>query len=309
MLRDQHEVDEFFIGIQSLTSEMEPELAQIDTILDDEVIIQMIKSDLSKRHPRTMETGRPSTPVEVILRMLVVKRLFAFSYEKTERHVRDSLVLRRFCRVYFEDVPDDTTLMRWANQIAPETLEVLNARVTEIATELKVTRGRKLRTDGTVVESNIHYPTDSSLLNDGVRVISRTLKRAQKMLGDAVGLAKEVFRDRTRSAKRAARKIANTARQSGKAAKQSYRRLVKTAQASLRQAQQVRDAMAAQADQAGDALRETLDTFIPRIQQVIEQTQRRVFEGEKVPAEEKLVSLFKPHTSLSRKMCIFPSVI
>jgi IS5 family transposase len=121
------------------------------------------------------------------------------------------------------------------------------------------------------------------------------------MLDDAVGLAKEVFRDRTRSAKREARKIANTARQSGKAAKQSYRRLVKTAQASLRQAQQVRDAMAAQADQAGDALRETLDTFIPRIQQVIEQTQRRVFEGEKVPAEEKLVSLFKPHTQIIKR--------
>ncbi len=301
MLRDQHEVDEFFIGIQTLTSEMDPELAQIDAILDDEVIFQMIKCDLSKRYPNTTETGRPSTPVEVILRMLVVKRLFDLSYEKTERYVRDSLVLRRFCRVYFEKVPDDTTLIRWANQITPETLEALNARVTEIATEMKVTRGRKLRTDGTVVESNIHYPTDSSLLNDGVRVISRTLKRAQTMLGDAAGLAKEVFRDRTRSAKRAARKIANLARQSGKAAEQNYRRLVKTTKASLQQAQQVRDALVTQADAAADALRETLDTFIPRVQRVIEQTQRRVFNGEKVPAKEKLVSLFEPHTQIIKR--------
>jgi transposase, IS5 family len=301
MLRDQHEIDEFFIGIQSLTSEMDPELAQIDVMLDDEVIYQMIRGDLSKRYPKTMETGRPSTPVEVILRMLVVKRLFDLSYEKTERYVRDSLVLRRFCRVYFEDVPDDTVLIRWANQISPETLEALNARVTEIATEMKVTRGRKLRTDGTVVESNIHYPTDSSLLNDGVRVISRTLKRAQAVLGDTAGLAKEVFRDRTRSAKRAARKIADVARKSGKAAEQSYRRLVKTAKASLQQAQQVRDALVAQTDQAADALRETLDTFIPRVQQVIEQTQRRVFGGEKVPAQEKLVSLFEPHTQIIKR--------
>ena len=81
----------------------------------------------------------------------------------------DSLVLRWFCRVYFNVVPDHTTLNRFALDIKPETLPAFNERVTELATELKVTRGRKLRTDGTVVASNIAYPRDSQLLNDGVR--------------------------------------------------------------------------------------------------------------------------------------------
>jgi len=89
------------------------------------------------------------------LRMLVVKHLYKLSYEKTEQAVRDSLVLRRFCRVYFEAVPDDTTLIRWANQIKPETLKALHQRVVWLATAMKVTQGRKLRTDGTVVETNI----------------------------------------------------------------------------------------------------------------------------------------------------------
>ena len=93
MLRDQHEMDQFFMRIQSLASEMDAELAQIDTILDDEALFQGIKADLSRRYPQTTRTGRPSTPVEVILRMLVIKRLYRWSYAETEHHVRDRLVL------------------------------------------------------------------------------------------------------------------------------------------------------------------------------------------------------------------------
>ena len=84
--------------------------------------------------------------------------------------MRDSLVLRLFCRVYFHEVPDDTTLIRWAELIQPETMKKFNQRLTELAVQLKVTRGRKLRTDGTVVETNIHPPSDSSLLSDSVKI-------------------------------------------------------------------------------------------------------------------------------------------
>ena len=142
----------------------------------------MIRTDLSKRYPKTKETGRNSTPVEVVLRMLVVKRLYGYSYEETERAVRDSLSLRRFCRVYLNDVPDDTTLIRWANLIQPKTLEKFNERIMQLAVERKVTRGRKLRTDGTVVESNIRPPSDNRLLADGVRVLARTVVRARELL-------------------------------------------------------------------------------------------------------------------------------
>jgi hypothetical protein len=174
--------------------------------------------------------------------------------------VKDSLVLRRFCRVYFEDVPDDTTLIRWGNQIKPETLKALHERVVGLATELKVTKGRKLRTDGTVVETNIHYPTDSSLLNDGVRVLSRHLKRAQKVLAAAVEMAKTMFRDRRRSARYLKREIERVARLGQQITKPLYQKLVQISRATLKQAQQAVAQLETIADTAADGIRQTLQT-------------------------------------------------
>jgi len=301
MLRDAYEINKFFIGIQELMSEMDAQLAQIDHILDDDELYQMVRRDLEQRYPLTRWTGRPSTPGEVIVRMLVVKHLYALSYEKTEQYVKDSLVLRRFCRVYLERVPDHSTLNKWALTIKPETLQALNARVVKLATDLRVTSGRKLRTDGTVVETHIHYPTDSSLLADSVRVLSRTLKRAQQMLEGVSDLAKETFRDRTRSAKRAARRIGNAARQGSQTTKKTYRRLVDTTRASIRQAQVVLKTLKEETSAQATKLRDTLETFIPRAEQVIDQTVRRVFDGEKVPAGQKLLSIFEPHTDIIKR--------
>jgi IS5 family transposase len=109
MLQDRYETDKIFEDILKLTNEMDPILAEIDRLLNDEELYQLIRKDLAKRFPQTEVTGRNSTPVEVILRMLAVKRLYQLSYEQTEYQVRDSLVLRQFCRVYLQDVPDDTT--------------------------------------------------------------------------------------------------------------------------------------------------------------------------------------------------------
>jgi transposase, IS5 family len=171
------------------------------------VLFERVKADLSRRYPNSKSCGRHSTPVEVILRMLVVKRLYNWSYEQTERFVSDSIVLRQFCRLYLESAPDDTTLIRWANTIGPETVVALNDRAVELARSLKVTRGRKLRVDSTVVETNVHHPTDSRLLSDGVRVVSRLLRRAKKALGEeAAHLGKEAFRTRNRSVRRLTRR-------------------------------------------------------------------------------------------------------
>jgi transposase, IS5 family len=157
MLRDQYELDKVFVEISQKVSEMDPILAQLDRLLDDDGLFQLIKHDMSKRYSKTTKTGRASTLVEVVLRMLAVKHLYNLSYEKTECQVRDSLVLRQFCRVYFNKVPDDTTLIRWAKQLKPETLKAFNERLVQLALSCKVSRGRKLRTDGTVVETNIAY--------------------------------------------------------------------------------------------------------------------------------------------------------
>jgi transposase, IS5 family len=305
MLQDRYQTDKVFSGILKLTNEMDPILAQIDKILDDDEIFQLIKADWSKRYPKTLVTGRNSTPVEVILRMLAVKRLYSFSYEDAEYQVRDSLVLRQFCRVYLNDIPDDTTLIRWANLIQPETLEKFNQRVTHLATQLKITRGRKMRTDGTVVESNIHPPTDNSLLADGVRVLGRTLQRAKQVLADESSLGQAVFRNRVRSARQTARQISETLRKGGETAyaagQAAYGKLVNITQATVEQAQQVLTALKESTAHEAHRLAKTLETFIPRTQQAIEQTLRRVFQGEKVPAGEKIVSLFEPHTDIIRR--------
>jgi IS5 family transposase len=305
MLRDQYALDKFFLDIAQSASEMDPILTQIDALLADEELFRRLKQDLSQRYAKTTQTGRASTPVEVIIRMLAVKHLYHLSYEQTEQQVRDSLVLRQFCRVYFETVPDDTTLIRWAQLIQAETLAAFNARLVHLATQLKVTRGRKLRTDGTVVETNITYPTDNKLLAASVRVLSRTLKRAQTLVGETVSAPQRWFRNRTRSAQRLTRTIVNYARQRSEAAKRamqrSYRRLVQVTQASVAQAQHVRAWLAQQGNAPAQALCETLATYLPRIQQVMTQTVRRVFGGESVPADEKLVSLFEPHTCIIRR--------
>jgi IS5 family transposase len=305
MLRDRyHRMDVFDIVSQAGLS-MELELAQMDTLLDDDIVFQMVKADLAKRYPHTTTTGRPSTPVEVVLRMLVVKHLFGWSYEETERWVRDSLSLRQFCRVYLEAIPDDTTLLRWANLIQPDTLHSLLDHVICLARSLKVTRGRKLRMDGTVVETNVHYPTDSSLLTDGVRVLSRTLKKAQAVLQRTASLAREVFQDRRQSARRQAKAIEDALRRRGEEADQmrqsAYRRLLSITQATVRQAQQVGTALREQATSVTTTLADRLDHMRSLVEQVITQTTKRVLHGESVSADEKLVSLFEPHTAIIRK--------
>jgi IS5 family transposase len=122
------------------------------------------------------------------------------------------LVLRQFCRLYLEPVPDDTTLIRWAKLIGPPTVERLDDRVVELARAQKVTWGRKLRVDSTVVPTAIHHPTDGSLLADGVRVLSRLLRRAQKISGTGAERGRELFRNRTRSARPAVRELHRCAR-------------------------------------------------------------------------------------------------
>ena len=305
MLQDRHETDKVFDSILKLTNQMDPILAQIDQQLEDDALYQLIRNDLARRYPHTEQTGRNSTPVEVILRMLAVRRLYRWSYEQTEYQVRDSLVLRLFCRVYFHKVPDDTTLIRWSELIQPETLKKFNQRLIELAAQLKVTRGRKLRTDGTVVETNIHPPSDSSLLSDSVKVLGRALHRAKTVLGEQSGLGKEAFRNRIRSVNHLARQVGEAMRRGGDAAqvegKKAYRKLLRATQDTIQQAEKVLPTLQAQASRKAEKLAETLATYLPRAKQVVSQATRRVFAQEKVPAGEKIVSLFEDHTDIIRR--------
>src|SRR5215470_11139342 len=204
MLRDRAAPIDLFALVPPLELRFEPELAELDRLLEDDKLFEHVKTDLSRRWPHTTVTGRPSTPVEVVLRMLVIQHLYVWSYAQAEHFIGDSLVLRQFCRLGLEPMPHHTTLMRWANAVQPETLHALLDRVTEMARSLKVTRGRKLRIDSTVVETTVHHPSDSGLLADKMRVLSRLVHRASVLLRRS-GADGALFRDRTHSAKRLAR--------------------------------------------------------------------------------------------------------
>lgn len=219
-------------------------------------------------------------------------------------------MLRWFCRVYFHPVPAASTLLRWASTIQTATLQALLDRVVVRATQAKATRGRKLRLDGTVVQTTIHHPTDSSLLADGARVLSRVIRRSKPLVGEQLAgvpgtRVRVSFRTRLRSMRRGLQTLHRLARRKGEEAAEArqgiYRKLVGTATKTVRQAQRVRGALGGAEERAGAAgrrLAEHLDRVVPLVRQAIGQARRRVLEGEKVPAGEKVVSLFEPHTRI-----------
>jgi transposase, IS5 family len=304
MLRDRYEPMDLFELVPALSMATDPVLTRLDTLLEDDRLFRMVKADLSCRFPRTLIDGRPSTPVEVILRMLLVKHLYGWSYEQTECWVGDSLVLRQFCRVYAERVPDDTTLLRWANTIRPDTLHQLLDHVVDLARQLRVTRGRKLRVDSTVVATDIHFPVDSALLGDGVRVLNRAIQRARQLVQPVGEQARTRFRARTRSVHKVMRRLIAASRRRGEQAIaqlcDDYRQLIGLTERVVQQAREVREMLPGDGRDSG-RVREKLETFIPRVERVIAQARRRVLEGESVPAGEKLVSIFEPHTAIIRK--------
>ena len=308
MLRERASAVDLQIMLPAALAEVlrfEPVLARLDQLLDEDVLFQAVRADLARRFPRTLTTGRPSTPVDVILRLLVVKRLYGWSYAETEQFVSDSLILRQFCRLGLERVPDDTTLLRWAALLQPATLQTLLDHVVGLARQLQVTRGRKLRVDSTVVQTPVHYPTDARLLGDGVRILGRLIRRARPLVGDALAGVRNAFRSRNRSARacvQAMHRLARVRGPAGEAKRQGvYRRLLRITRQVVRQAARVEAALAtgpSAATAAGQRLQQELTRVRPLVEQVIAQASRRVFAGERVPAAEKVVSLIEPHTAI-----------
>lgn len=302
MLIDRYKQMNLFDSIVPMTAvQMDPELQQIDHLLDDDTLFQRVKNDLSKRHPQTLRRGRRSTPVEVIVRMLLLKHLYAWSYEDTERFVKDSLSLRQFCRVYLERVPDDTVLIRWVQLITEPTLCALHEHLVREAARRKMTRGMKLRVDTTVVETNIHYPTDSSLLQDSVRVLSGMTKKVH----DLAEAASVHVRDFGRSAKRRALNILKFTKSRNddatKAVKRAYQELCEITQRAVHQAKRLEEALKKSTSRKAKRFVERCASVIPTVEKVISQTRKRIVRNEEVPAAEKVVSLHEPTTAILRR--------
>src|SRR5438105_1145139 len=208
-------------------------LRKIDTLLEDDAVIEVVAQALEKRWPQSRRRGRLGTPAEVVIRLLILKHLFDWSYDDMEREVRANLVYRMFTRIDAGDVPDAKTILKIARALGPNVIEHLHRQVVEVAKRAGVTHGRRFRIDTTVVETNVHYPTDSTLLQDGVRALTRTMHHGCAALGDA----RSRVRDRLRSVARRclAIRLQSRREESRPALVQSYRRLMATTRAVLRE--------------------------------------------------------------------------
>jgi IS5 family transposase len=280
----------------------EPWMRLVDQLLEDEQLLDTVYEAQGERHPQSRSRGRMQTPAEVLLRLLLLKHMRNWSYDVLEREVRANLVYRAFTRIGDEKVPDAKTLARLGQLLGPKVIEQLHERVVELAQEQGVTRGRKLRVDTTVVETNIHYPTDSSLLGDGTRVLTRTMKKIESKTG---GLKRKV-RDRMRSIGKRVLAIALSTRGLGppgeERRKRQYRELLSLTRKVMNQAQRV----LAEVKQVPcrrtpvEGLAQLLETMVGRVRQVVKQTRIRIFAGD-TKSPGKIVSVFEPHTEIIRK--------
>jgi IS5 family transposase len=286
----------------------EPWMRQADQILEDEKLLNLVYEALVRRHPKSRTRGRVGAPAEVVLRMLLLKHIRNWSFDVVEREVRPNLLYREFTRVYAGKVPDSKALGRQALALGPEVIEQIHQRVVELAVVNKVVQGCKMRVDTTVVETNIHYPTDSSLLGDGNRVLTRLMKKVTALAGP-VGTK---LRDRSRSVKLRVLDIARAARskvpQSQEKLKQAYRKLLDATGRVVGQAKRFSKEIAEGVKRSADfmhqaaleGLRKEIDTMLPRVKQVIRQTKARILGGD-THAVGKLFSIFEESTEVIRK--------
>src|SRR3989454_3937421 len=286
----------------------DPVLREVDTLLDDEPLVDVIVDALARRHPLSRRRGRLSTPAAVVLRMLVLKHLYRWSFDECEREVRGSLVYREFCGIGCERVPDAKTLLRLTQLIDAAMLQTLLARLVQLARARRVVRGHRLRVDTTVVETHIHYPRDSELLADGVRMITRTMNRLRARFQSTAPR----MRDRTRSINRRVFEIGQRSRTAGLRSTASsrekakarittlYRESMRITRATLRQAEASITAIRRPTSGPLARLHTRLQQTVGLVRRVLAQTRARVLQGD-THYPHKVLSLVEPHTEAIRK--------
>ena len=297
----------FYAPLAAQASLLKDDLLEpIDALLDDPQLVDLVRSRLRTRAPASASRGRRGIAPDRLLRCCVLKHVKGWSFRELERELRMNLVYRSFTRFDDDPTPDYSTLSRTFAVLGSDGTEQIHARVVAKAREEQVAKGRRLRTDTTVVETNIHHPTDSTLLADGVRVLTRSLRRVADECRR--GTVKVV--DHARSVKwrvleihRAARSFTEASREK---LEESYGKLVAITQSVARQAARVLDgAQRGSLRVIGDARRvlaeqHHLEHFLPLVQRVIAQTQARVFGGNRY-TRDKVLSLFESHSQVIRK--------
>ena len=264
------------------------ELCVMSAVLDaNPEVLRRVHADLLRQRKADARLGREGMTAEQVVRAALVKQMFGCSYDELAFRLGDSLVLRGFCRLSPSCAPPKRSALQ-ANivSIRSETWEAMNKALVLYARERKIEDGRWMRTDTTVVESNIHHPLDSSLLFDGVRVLTRTLLRAHEEYGTA-----------TCNHRRRAKRRAVAILHAGTMAKRIplYKDLLKITHKTVRAAERALEELTRRRALGFVA---TLSHFLPLVKRIVDQAERRVLNGEPVPASEKLVSLFEPHTDI-----------
>src|SRR5215475_14093977 len=287
---------------------LERELQAIADFLDEhEELVEAVGADL-RRGLKNANTGRRGLTPQQVLRSLILMRVKNWDYRELRERVADGLTLRLFTDFNAQPVPKHDAFNRSFNRLTPATLKAVNDLVVEAAVKLGLEDGSKLRVDTTVVETDIHHPTDNTLLWDVVRVLTRLIGRLAKAL-ELRRIAD--FRDRSRAAHRRMYEIQRmTTRQrqgAGSPHIATYRALIAIAeevvagaQAALQTTARMRgkDLMATMKI---DALRDEIAHYCGLGARVIDQARRRVLDGEQVPTAEKIYSIFEPHTDLIKR--------
>ena len=271
------------------------ELEAISQIIDSKpTICDHVMQDLCKGRPATVQSGANGMTAEQVLRAAIVKMLYGFTYKELAFHMVDSQSIRRFCQIGIADKGfKKSVLNNNIKALSERTWQAVNQDLIGYAKDQKIEKGRQVRIDCTVVESNIHPPSDSSLLWDAVRVLTRLLHSAK----DNYGLWQLHFQDHQRRAKK--RMVAIQYAKNNKARKPLYRDLLKITRKNIGYAHSAIDLIyASTASGSMMPLCCDLKQFAKLSQQVVNQTERRVIHGESVPACEKIVSLFEPHTDI-----------
>ncbi len=271
---------------------------QIDHTVGDELELASLLLD---QHPELLDMvgdcvggsatcGRIGLTCETILRCAVIARLMDFSYRDLEFALRDSRSMQRFARVDPWRVPKKSALQSAISMIDAKTWERLDGVLLREAKERGIEAGTQVRIDSTVTATDILEPSDSRLLYDGVRVLTRFLRQAQELLPELR------FSDHCRAAKRRERQIGSA--REPKRRRRGYRRLLALVALSLGYAAAARERVSAVTDPWSESWCAEVDAYVELIEHVVDQTERRVFDEEKVPAAEKVVSLFEPHTDI-----------
>lgn len=268
------------------------ELRRISKVLDDiPTISKMVWQDLTR--DVNGPTGACGMSAEQVLRAAIVKNMRGFTYEELAFHLVDSRCYRHFCRIGFaHEGFRKSTLHSAIKALTPETWEAIHRLIVAYGEDKNLETGREVRIDSTVVESPIHEPSDSSLLWDAVRSMTRLLGQLEEQ-SEGVQIS---FKDHTTRAKRRMLGIKNA--KNNKVRRRLYRDLLSVTECVLDYARRALRTVERTLCLYPVKVVKALRKIMALTEKVITQTTRRVIHGEKVPSEEKVVSLFEPHTDI-----------